>query len=153
MQRPQPSPSTPSLPEWMGLEVLDDRDGASMVRLRPRPEAHNYRGVVHGGSLATLADVAMGVAANSSLGSDAWCITQAMELHYLRPGRGELIAQATTIHRGRSRVVVEALITNAEGKGVVKAVATFAVSPATDADHPLPDLSPRTPADPSGAHP
>ena len=108
MRRPQPSPSTPSLPEWMGLEVLDDRDGASMVRLRPRPEAHNYRGVVHGGSLATLADVAMGVAANSALGDDAWCITQALELHYLRPGRGELVAQARTIHRGRSSRTADA---------------------------------------------
>ena len=143
MAKPKPTPSAPSLPEWLGLEVLHDRNGESMVRLRPRPEAHNYRGVVHGGTLATLADVAMGVAANSALGSTAWCITQSMELHYLRPGRGRLVARARTIHCGRSRVVVEAMVTNDAGKGVVKALATFAVMPASDTDAPMPNLTPR----------
>jgi uncharacterized protein (TIGR00369 family) len=147
----QPPPPTPSLPEWMGIEVLDDRDGASVVRLRPRPEAHNYRGVVHGGSLATLADVAMAVAANSALTEEYWAVTSGMELHYLRPARGELVAHAVTIQRGRSRVLVEALIKDAEGKGVVKAVATFAVAKGVDEEHPVPDLSPKSDDNASGA--
>jgi uncharacterized protein (TIGR00369 family) len=140
----QQSPPPVSLPEWLGIEVLESSAGAAVARLRPRPEAHNYRGVVAGGSLATLADVAMAVAANSALGPDRWSITSGLELHYLRPARGVVTARARAVHAGRTRVVVEGSITDEGGKSVVQALGTFAVVEATETDHIAPDLSVQT---------
>jgi uncharacterized protein (TIGR00369 family) len=138
------SPPSVSLPEWLGIEVLESSAGAAVARLRPRPEAHNYRGVVAGGSLATLADVAMAVAANSALGSERWSITSGLELHYLRPARGVVTAYARAVHTGRTRVVVEGSLTDEAGKAVVQALGTFVVVEATETDHVAPDLSVRT---------
>ncbi len=145
----QPRPPQ-SLPEWMGVEILRSAEGTAVARLRPRPEAHNYRGVIAGGALATLADVVMAVAANSALHSGRWSITTGLELHYLRPGVGVMEARARAVHAGRSRVVVESDITNEDGKTVLHATGTFAVVEPSEADLAAPRLSARATSDDSG---
>jgi acyl-CoA thioesterase len=49
----------------MGIEVLTVEDGRAVARMPLRDDHRNFLGLVHGGAIFALADVAFGAAANS----------------------------------------------------------------------------------------
>ena len=51
--------------QWMGLEVLEVREGYSKVRMTIREEMVNGFGIVHGGLAFSLADSAFAFACNN----------------------------------------------------------------------------------------
>src|SRR5579883_1906578 len=56
---------------YLGVELLDQRDGYARLVLRPRPDTPaGVAGSVHGGVLATLVDVAALCAIRSAVGPD-----------------------------------------------------------------------------------
>jgi uncharacterized protein (TIGR00369 family) len=88
----------------------------------------NPSGVAHGGVLCTLADAAMGAAAQDALEPDQRCVTAELKVNFLKaipPGR--IIADATVVHSGSRLVVATAEIHNADGDLVGVALGTFAV--------------------------
>lgn len=46
-------------PRSLGLRFMADRDGVAHGRFRPSPDLQGYRGVVHGGVIASVLDAAM----------------------------------------------------------------------------------------------
>ncbi|MEJ5186703.1 MAG: hotdog fold thioesterase [Candidatus Geothermincolales bacterium] len=83
----------------LGAELEEIRPGYARVSLRLRPEHLNFLGLVHGGIIFSLADVAFAAASNS-FG------TRAVALHvsvdYLRPpGPGSRLT-AEVRHEGRA---------------------------------------------------
>ena len=87
----------------------------------------NPGGVVHGGAIATLIDVAMGRAFGSSLGDDESPVTIEMKVNFLEPGRpGQLVATAEVLRRGRLFTVVHAEVVQADdGETLAEAMGTF----------------------------
>lgn len=66
------------------------------------PEHCNPRGSVHGGMIATLADVAGGIAAIYASGEPRPMVTQSAVLHYLRPLEGRrMTAEGQVVKAGR----------------------------------------------------
>ncbi len=51
--------------QWMGLEVLEVKEGYSKVRMTIRKEMLNGFGIVHGGLAFSLADSAFAFACNN----------------------------------------------------------------------------------------
>lgn len=109
-------------------EALDDGD----VRLRlPWDPTNTTLGdMVHGGAIATLADLTVMAA--------AWCgaqvpenmrgVTVSMALDYMAPARAtDLIGIGRVLRRGRSLVNCEAEILDPAGTLVAKAIATYKV--------------------------
>ena len=109
-------------------EALDDDE----VRLRlPWDPTNTTMGdMVHGGAVATLADLTVMAA--------AWCgaqvpdnmrgVTVSMALDYMAPARAtDLIGIGRVLRRGRSLVNCEAEIVDTSGTLVAKAIATYKV--------------------------
>ena len=103
--------------QWMGLEVLEVREGYSKVKMTIRKEMINGFGIVHGGLAFSLADSAFAFACNNrnnvSVALDV-TITFTKAVHV----NDVLTAEATENHNGRSIGVYLISITNQNGDRV-----------------------------------
>jgi acyl-CoA thioesterase len=87
--------------QWMGVEVLEVREGYSRIRMTIRKEMVNGFGIVHGGLPFSLADSAFAFACNNrnnlSVALDVTItFTKAVNVGDV------LTAEAKEIHNGRS---------------------------------------------------
>lgn len=115
--------------DLMGLAVSRPRDGRCRASFTVAPDHHNPNRVVHGGTLYTMADTAMGAAIHSVLEKDLACVTIEIKINYLKPVHdGRVVCAAKVIQCGRRVAVVEADIKN-HGILVAKTLGTFAVIP------------------------
>jgi len=97
--------------QWLGIEVMDIKEGYSKIKMIVRKEMVNGFGIVHGGIPFSLADSAFAFACNNrnnlSVALDcAITFTKA-----INPG-DVLTAEAKEIHNGRSTGVYLITITN-----------------------------------------
>ncbi|KUF06631.1 PaaI family thioesterase [Leucobacter sp. G161] len=84
------------------------------LELDVRPDLLQQHGFVHGGVLCYLADNAVTFAAGQVLGTSV--LTASVNLHYLRPAKGEVvIARATTQAKTSGRAVATVEIYAATG--------------------------------------
>lgn len=98
----------PPFNAWLGLRAIAAEDGKVQIALPFRPELAGGTDpcFVHGGILASLADVAGYVVAALSLGQGAPTI--ALSVEYLRPAPAvELMATAMLRRLGQSIVCVD----------------------------------------------
>lgn len=103
--------------QWMGVEVLEVREGYSRIRMTIRKEMVNGFGIVHGGLPFSLADSAFAFACNNrnnlSVALDVTItFTKAVNVGDV------LTAEATEIHNGRSTGVYLIYVTNQRNEKV-----------------------------------
>lgn len=102
-------------------------DGPTVMEIPLAAAALGNGGQLHGGAVALLCDVACAVAASSASTYDATThilVTADLHVRYLGPARGEHVrAEARVVKAGRTLIVVQADVTDAEGRAV--AVADF----------------------------
>lgn len=103
--------------EWLGIEVLEIREGYSRIRMEIRGEMLNGFGIVHGGVPFAIADSAFAFACNNrnnlSVALDV-TISFMKALH-----QGDILtAEASEIHNGRSTGVYLITLTNQKGEQV-----------------------------------
>ena len=110
--------------EHLGIERQLAETGSSALLLAPRAEHLNSFGVVHGGVLMTLLDVAMAAAARS-LQAGSSVVTIEMNTSFLRPARGLLSSTGRVIQRGATLCFAEASIADAAGRVCARASGTF----------------------------
>ena len=105
-----------------GIRLTRVAAGEARAELQVAPHLLNASGVVQGGAIFALCDLAFAGAANSG---NERTVAQNAAISYLRPGTGEkLVAAARTIHRGRRSAVVAVEVTNDQGKLVATATIT-----------------------------
>lgn len=97
--------------QWLGVEVLEIREGYSKIKMTVREEMINGFGIVHGGIAFSLADSAFAFACNNrnnlSVAMDTSInFTKAVHVGY------ELTAEAREMHNGRSTGLYHIIITN-----------------------------------------
>ena len=88
----------------MGIELVEIAAGQATLMLPCREELHNSMGLVQGGILGVLADVAGTVALNTVLPDPLKAMIPTIEfkLNFLRPARKEdMVAKGKVAHRGR----------------------------------------------------
>lgn len=103
--------------KWMGVDILEIREGYSRIKMNVRQEMVNGFGIVHGGIPFSLADSAFAFACNNrnnlSVALDcSITFTKAINLG------DTLTAEAIEIHNGRSTGVYTIAITNQENQQV-----------------------------------
>jgi len=112
------------------VEKIDGGLGRVSVSVDERL-MHPYM-IVHGGVIFTLADTAMSMALMSLIPPGTPFGTIEAKINYLRPVKeGELIAEATVVHQGRSTAVLEASIyneINGERTMIARALGTFNIA-------------------------
>ncbi len=112
--------------EALGIRV--DGDGQRAV-LDADQRHLNPHGTVHGGVLASLADMVMASAVAAAGDEAERAVTVSLTMTYLRPAQpGRLTAHAELGTRGEHLSIVEADVVQEEsGKTVAHAVGTFAI--------------------------
>lgn len=103
--------------QWMGVEVLEVREGYSKIRMTIRKEMVNGFGIVHGGIPFSLADSAFAFACNNrnnlSVALDVTItFTKAVNIGDV------LTAEAKEFHNGRSTGVYLITVTNQKDEQV-----------------------------------
>ena len=105
------------------IEDLGPIDGLSRLRIASGPHHLNNSGVVHGGVICTLLDVAMGSVARVKAGAPV--MTVDMHVMFLAPARGSIIAEGRVIRAGRSIVFAEAEARTETGETVARSTGVF----------------------------
>ena len=103
--------------QWMGIKVLEIKEGYSKIKMTIRDEMVNGFGIVHGGIPFSLADSAFAFACNNrnnlSVALDVTItFTKAVNVGDV------LIAEAKEVHNGRSTGVYLITVTNQNNEQV-----------------------------------
>lgn len=87
--------------QWLGIEVLEIREGYSRIRMTVRAEMVNGFGIVHGGIAFSLADTAFAFACNNR---NVLSVALDTSINFIKPVHvgDNLTAEATEVHNGRS---------------------------------------------------
>lgn len=109
----------------LGARLQSEADGVAVVVLDLRADLLNNHGGGHGGVVMTLLDSAMANAALSKVDYQREVVTIDMQIAFMRPASGRLVATGRAIGGGRSVCFCEAEISNAAGELTAKAMGTF----------------------------
>jgi uncharacterized protein (TIGR00369 family) len=102
----------------IGAELLEIGPDACSVRLPITEKVRQHHGFVHGGFVATIADVAGGYAAMSLFDPGKEVLTVEYKINFLAPANGrELIARATVVRSGRTLTVTQAEVVAVQDDG------------------------------------
>ena len=94
----------------------------------------NPQGIVHGGVIAAIADTSIGLALRSMLRPGYTHRTAQLNVHFLSKGAGtRIVGRGRSLHLGQRMGYGEAEVSDAEGRLLARASATFIVLPAPGA--------------------
>ncbi|RPD50870.1 hydroxyphenylacetyl-CoA thioesterase PaaI [Paracnuella aquatica] len=96
--------------QWLGIEVLEVREGYSKIRMTLRDDMLNGFGIIHGGIAFSLADSAFAFACNNRNNLSVALDTSINFTKSTMPGQ-VLTAEATEEHNGRSTGLYQVRIT------------------------------------------
>ena len=119
------------LHDRMGITIVAVTDESAELTMELTEETSgSAAGTVHGGLLATFADIAAAMAVTRSLDNETQIqITTDLHIRYFRqPKSGPLTAQATLVHHGRKILSAECVISDAEQRVLARATATYMVA-------------------------
>ncbi|HYM93788.1 MAG TPA: hydroxyphenylacetyl-CoA thioesterase PaaI [Chitinophagaceae bacterium] len=103
--------------QWMGVEVLEVKEGYSKIRMTIRKEMVNGFGIVHGGLPFSLADSAFAFACNNRNNLSVALDVTITFMKAVNVG-DVLTAEAREVHNGRSTGVYLITVTNQKNESV-----------------------------------
>ncbi len=97
--------------QWLGIEVMDIKEGYSKIKMTVRKEMINGLGIVHGGIPFSLADSAFAFACNNR---NVLSVALDTSINFIKPVHVDdvLTAEAKELHNGRSTGLYHITITN-----------------------------------------
>jgi acyl-CoA thioesterase len=103
--------------QWMGIEVIEIREGYSKIKMTIRQEMVNGFGIVHGGLPFSLADSAFAFACNNRNNLSVALDVTITFMKAVNIG-DVLTAEAKEVHNGRSTGVYLITVTNQKNEQV-----------------------------------
>ena len=105
--------------QWLGISILEIKEGYSRITMTVRTEMINGFGIVHGGIAFSLADSAFAFACNNR---NQLSVALDTSINFLKPVHvGDvLIAEAIEIHNGKSTGLYHITIQNQQGHNVAQ---------------------------------
>lgn len=97
--------------QWLGIEVLEVKEGYSKIKMTVRKEMINGFGIVHGGIAFSLGDSCFAFACNNR---NNLSVALDTAINFTKPVHvgDELVAEAQEIHNGKSTGLYHISITN-----------------------------------------
>ncbi len=97
--------------QWLGIEVLEIKDGYSKIKMSVRKEMINGFGIVHGGIAFSLADSAFAFACNNR---NVLSVALDTSINFIKPVHVDdtLTAEAKELHNGKSTGLYHITIAN-----------------------------------------
>jgi uncharacterized protein (TIGR00369 family) len=119
-------PDSPFVTE-LGLKVIEWSQGRAVLSVELAERLQNRYGSGHGGVTATLLDVALAIAARSV--TNEWVMggTVTLNLQFLSPARGRLIAEGRVLKVGASVAFCEGEARDQNGTLIAKATGTYKI--------------------------
>jgi len=118
--------------QLLGVQIERIEGGRGQVRIAVDERLMHPQMIVHGGVIFTLADTAMSMALMSVIPPGTPFGTIEAKINFLAPVRtGELIAEGTIVHQGRSTAVLEATVYNiheGERRAIARTLGTFNIA-------------------------
>ncbi|AQQ51857.1 PaaI family thioesterase [Planococcus lenghuensis] len=112
--------------EFLGFQYERTETGEVTVTLPVKPLHVNSAGVVHGGIISTLADVALSNTMKPDMNGKQTSVTLDLNVTFLKGAKSDqLIAYAEIIKAGKTLTHAECRITDAAGVLVAKAKGIF----------------------------
>lgn len=109
----------------LGIRRERVADGEAVMSMELEPHMLNNHGGGHGGVVMSLLDSAMANAALSRVNYARDVITVDMQVAFMRPTTGRLVATGRAIGGGRSLCFCEASINDADGNLAARAMGSF----------------------------
>jgi acyl-CoA thioesterase len=103
--------------QWLGVEVLEIKEGYSKIKMTIRDEMINGFGVTHGGIAFSLADSAFAFACNNRNNLSMALDTSITFTKATKPG-DIITAEAKELHNGRSTGLYLITVTNQNNEQV-----------------------------------
>jgi acyl-CoA thioesterase len=100
--------------QWMGIKVLEIKEGYSRIQMTLREEMMNGLGIIHGGLAFSLADSAFAFACNNRNNLSVALDTSINFTKATKPG-DVLTAEARELHNGRTTGLYLITVTNQQG--------------------------------------
>ena len=100
--------------QWLGIEVIEIKEGYSKIKMTIRNEMMNGLGIVHGGIAFSLADSAFAFACNNR---NVLSVALDTAINFLKPVHvGDVLtAETKELHNGKSTGLYQITITNQNG--------------------------------------
>ena len=97
--------------QWLGIEVMEVREGYSKIKMTIRREMINGLGIVHGGIAFSLGDSCFAFACNNR---NNLSVALDTAVNFTKPVHvgDELVAEAKEVHNGKSTGLYHINITN-----------------------------------------
>ena len=97
--------------QWLGIEVLEIKEGYSKIKMTVRPEMINGFGIVHGGVAFSMADSCFAFACNNR---NVLSVALDTSINFIKPVHVHdvLTAEAKELHNGKSTVLYHISISN-----------------------------------------
>ena len=97
--------------QWLGIEVMEVKEGYSKIKMTIRKEMINGLGVVHGGIAFSLGDSCFAFACNNR---NNLSVALDTAINFTKPVHvgDELVAEAKEVHNGKSTGLYHISITN-----------------------------------------
>lgn len=100
--------------QWLGITLLDVKEGYCKIRMTLRTEMMNGFGITHGGVAFSLADSALAFSCNNR---NTLTLAQDTSINFMKPSKvGDVLtAESKEVHNGRSTGLYLITIHNQHG--------------------------------------
>jgi len=113
---------------WLGIEVIEAREGHAVISMELRDEMLNGFGIGHGGMIFTLADTAFAMSCNAVEGSEETItVASGADINFLKPailGR-KLTATGTRVSQQGRSGLYDITVTQEGTDGSTEVIAEF----------------------------
>ncbi len=109
----------------LGIQLVEKGEGTAVLSMQVRPELMNSFGVAHGGSLMSLMDIAMMVAARTRDPRSIGALTAEMKSTFIAGATGNVRCEAECLKVGKSVSFCECRLYSEDGTLCATASGTF----------------------------
>jgi len=115
----------------IGAELHDVSQGKVVVSCRYQEALTQQQGLLHGGVVTSLADVACGYAALTAMPDEVEVLAVEFKINFIRPANTKkIIATGEVIKAGKTLVIAESTVRDESGEKIIaRMLATMIVSP------------------------
>lgn len=126
-------PGSGAFATTLDARLLEPATAESARVVMVATESHlNANGIVHGGVMMTLLDMAMATAVTATLAPTERTASVNIQTTFLQTGRaGRLVATGRLVKRGRSVAFPEGELVDGEGNVLARATGVWAITPRT----------------------
>lgn len=112
----------------LGVEVVSESDEAVVLALEATEDHLREGGIVHGGAMMSLLDMAMAGSVARTLAPGQRTASVSITTDFLRPAAvGRLVARGRLVRRGATMAFPEGELEDAAGKLVARATGVWAI--------------------------